>query len=171
MGWGLVQAMQATPAAIAKLVPATPTNSDPLAPLPSPSPTSTPASPVKPTLAGVDPVPQSYQLGQELYFQTCSTCHLAIPPEVLPRSTWRQLLLETQHYGVTLTLPIDPPRVLIWNYLQSFSRPLVEGEAIPNRLNKSRYFTALHPDVALKRPVKLDSCVSCHPGATQFKFR
>ncbi len=171
MGWGLVQVMQATPATIAQLVPASPTISDPLAPLPRPSPPPTPASPVKPTLPGVDPVPQSYQLGQELYLSTCSACHLAIPPEVLPISTWRQLLLQPQHYGVTLKLPIDPPRVLIWNYLQNFSRPLLEGEEVPLRLDKSRYFTALHPDVDLKRPIKLDSCIGCHPGANQFKFR
>ncbi|MGL5805822.1 MAG: cytochrome C, partial [Xenococcaceae cyanobacterium] len=40
------------------------------------------------------------QLGQELYLQNCSSCHIPIAAEVLPTDTWRALLSNPQkHYG------------------------------------------------------------------------
>jgi hypothetical protein len=122
-------------------------------------------------LGTVDPVPQNQHLGQSLYLESCGSCHLAISPAVLPDETWRQLLQDTQHYGQQLPRFVDPPRLLIWNYLRAFSRPLAEGEAVPYRINNSRYFKALHPRVPLPQPVQLGSCISCHPGAGDYNFR
>lgn len=119
----------------------------------------------------VDPVPQRYQLGQQLYLENCSSCHIAISPAVLPTQTWKQILLDSQHYGVQLKPLVDPPRVLVWNYLQNFSRSLAKGEETPYHVADSRYFKALHPNVKLPRPVKISSCVSCHPGANNYNFR
>ncbi|NET54330.1 MAG: hypothetical protein F6K09_38750, partial [Merismopedia sp. SIO2A8] len=51
----------------------------------------------------VDIVPERYRLGQQLYLENCSSCHIALPPEVMPTETWRQLLLDlNQHYGKRL---------------------------------------------------------------------
>ncbi len=119
----------------------------------------------------VDVVPAQYQLGKQLYLDNCSTCHIAVPPEVLPSQTWRNLLQDSQHYGVQLTPLIDPPRMLVWRYLSTFSRTQRQDEPIPYRVNSSRYFKALHPQVDLPRPVELSSCVSCHPSARDFNFR
>ncbi|AHJ30574.1 diheme cytochrome c [Nodularia spumigena CS-584] len=119
----------------------------------------------------VDVVPAQYQLGKQLYLENCSTCHIALPPEVLPSQTWRNLLQDSQHYGVQLKPLIDPPRILVWRYLSTFSRIQRQDEATSYRVNSSRYFQALHPQVDLPRPVELSSCVSCHPGARDFNFR
>jgi hypothetical protein len=119
----------------------------------------------------VDLVPAQQQLGQELYLQNCATCHLGLPPAVLPSQTWRNLLQDTQHYGVQLQPLVDPPRILVWRYLQTFSRPQRDDEDTPYRVNNSRYFQALHPGVKLPRPTQIGSCVSCHPSATDFNFR
>ncbi|WP_236738938.1 diheme cytochrome c [Chroogloeocystis siderophila] len=119
----------------------------------------------------VDIVPSRYQLGQELYLENCATCHIALPPAVMPTQTWQKLLQDPQHYGVTLPQLVDPSRLLIWNYLRNFSRPLLKEETTPYRLGESRYFKALHPNVKLPRPVDVGSCVSCHPGATEYNFR
>ncbi|WP_041918530.1 diheme cytochrome C [Gloeocapsa sp. PCC 7428] len=119
----------------------------------------------------VDIVPSRYQLGQELYLENCATCHIALPPAVMPTQTWQRLLQDPQHYGVTLPQLVDPPRLLIWNYLRNFSRPLLKEETIPYRLGESRYLKALHPNVKLPRPVNVGSCVSCHPSATEYNFR
>lgn len=119
----------------------------------------------------VDVVPAQYQLGKELYLENCASCHLALPPEVLPTQTWRNLLQDSQHYGVQLTPLIDPPRMLVWRYLSTFSRSHLQDEATPYRVNSSRYFQALHPQVDLIRPVEINSCVSCHPSARDFNFR
>jgi hypothetical protein len=119
----------------------------------------------------VDVVPAQYKLGQELYLENCSTCHIALPPAVLPTQTWKNLLEDSQHYGVELKPLIDPPRVLVWKYLANFSRTQLKEEQTPYRVNDSRVFKALHPRVKLPHPVQIGSCVSCHPSATQFNFR
>jgi hypothetical protein len=123
------------------------------------------------SIGTVDPVPQQYEIGQQLYINNCASCHIAIPPAVLPSETWRQLLQDTQHYGVEIPELVDPPRLLIWNYVRDYSRPQEEGEEVPYRLNQSRYMKALHPDVTLPQPVTLSSCVSCHPNTAIYDFR
>ncbi len=123
------------------------------------------------TITGVDPVPARYQLGQQLYLENCATCHIAVPPAVLPTQTWQRVLQDSQHYGVQIKPLIDPPRLLVWNYLRAFSRPLNKDEEIPFRTEDSRYFKALHPKVKLPRSVNASSCVSCHPSASEYNFR
>ncbi|MBO3460900.1 cytochrome C [Aetokthonos hydrillicola Thurmond2011] len=119
----------------------------------------------------VDVVPAQYKLGQDLYLENCSSCHIALPPAVLPTQTWKNLLEDSQHYGVQLKPLIDPPRALVWRYLVNFSRTQLKEDGTPYRVNDSRYFKALHPKVKLPRPVQIGSCVSCHPSAAQFNFR
>jgi hypothetical protein len=132
------------------------------------------ASPTKSVPIGtVDPVTQKYQLGQELYLQNCSTCHIAIPPGVLPTEAWAKLLQQEEHYGTKVTPLTRPSILLVWQYLQHFSRRLTqrEGESVPDRLQFSRYFKALHPNVKFTQPIEIGGCVTCHPGAAKFNFR
>ncbi|MBO1347893.1 MAG: cytochrome C [Hormoscilla sp. GUM202] len=126
---------------------------------------------IAPRTVAVDPVPERYILGLELYQENCGTCHMAMPPAVMPRETWQQLLLLEQHYGVQVQLPIDPPRLLIWQYLQFASRPRSSEDETPYRLRNSRYFQALHPRVKLTSPITISSCLQCHPGAIKYDFR
>ena len=119
----------------------------------------------------VDRIPQRYQLGQQLYLENCATCHIGLPPQVLPTETWRRLLQDPQHYGQTLKLLVDPPRLLVWNYLQTFSRPQGKEEELAYRVASSRYFKALHPRVKMSQPTNISSCVTCHPGVSQYNFR
>ncbi|MGL5082869.1 MAG: diheme cytochrome C [Microcoleaceae cyanobacterium] len=125
-----------------------------------------------PASGTVDWVPSKYQLGQQLYLENCSTCHVPVPPQTLPAQTWQQLLQDAQHYGVQIQPLIDPQRILVWNYLRLFSRPLdLKEEQIPFKLSRSRYFKALHPKVEFSQPVNLSGCVTCHPGAAEYNFR
>ncbi|MDJ0735787.1 MAG: cytochrome C [Nostocaceae cyanobacterium] len=128
---------------------------------------ATPAS----EIGTVDVVPAQYQLGQQLYLENCSTCHLALPPAVLPIQTWKNLLQDSQHYGAQIKPLVDPGRILVWRYLSTFSRPQLKDERTPYRVDRSRYFKALHPQVKLPHPVKINSCVTCHPGAENYNFR
>jgi hypothetical protein len=119
----------------------------------------------------VDVVPQRYQLGEKLYFEQCSTCHIALPPEVFPSQTWQDILDDTeQHYGRSIP-PLNDPLNLVPKYLYHFSRLKREDEATPYRLYQSRYFLALHPGVKLPKPVEMSSCVGCHPRDREFNFR
>ena len=119
----------------------------------------------------IDPVPPRFELGHELYLENCATCHVGIPPAVMPSQTWVDLLQDTQHYGVQIPRLVDPGRILIWQYLEYFSRPLNEEETTPYRVRNSRYFKALHPTVEFEEQVNLSSCVSCHPAALDFNYR
>lgn len=123
------------------------------------------------SIGTVDVIPDRYQLGQEIYQENCATCHIALPPQVLPTETWRQLLQDPQHYGQKIRLLVDPPRLLVWNYLRTFSRLQPKNEEVPYRVANSRYFKALHPRVKLPEVINFSSCATCHPGASQYNFR
>ncbi|NJN30730.1 MAG: cytochrome C [Synechococcales cyanobacterium RM1_1_8] len=120
----------------------------------------------------VDYVPEAHQLGQRLYLENCATCHIGVPPETLPSEAWRTLIQDSNHYGSEIQLPQGPSRALIWAYLRGFSRLKAEQEErVPYRLGRSRYFQAIHPNVALPSDLSLQSCASCHIAAAQFSFR
>lgn len=120
----------------------------------------------------VDPVPEKYQSGLKLYLKNCASCHVGLPPEVMPSETWRTLLLEpNQHYGRQLQ-PIERPFIsIVWNYLLAFSRSLNKEEPKPFRVSESRYFKILHPQVKLPRPLNASGCITCHPSATNYDYR
>jgi hypothetical protein len=119
----------------------------------------------------VDEVPARYQAGQKLYLENCASCHVGLPPAIMPSQTWKELIQDEQHYGATIR-PLGNPEVQIaWQYLRDFSRPLGKEESIPYRVYQSRFFKALHPRVKFAQRVNLDSCLSCHPGAGKYDFR
>ncbi|MBD2464279.1 cytochrome C [Oscillatoria sp. FACHB-1407] len=119
----------------------------------------------------VDVVPPAQQLGQDLYLENCASCHIGLPPQIFPTDTWRNLLQDDSHYGVQIN-PFRPPTLLVvWNYIRTFSRPVLLNEQAPYRIEDSRYFKALHPRVEFRDRVQIDSCAQCHPSAQQFNFR
>jgi hypothetical protein len=122
-------------------------------------------------IGSVDPVPPGLQLAQDAYLENCATCHIGVPPAVLPTETWQQLIQDPQHYGVEIKPLQNPYRSLVWNYFRTFSRPKLINENIPYRLAQSRLFTALHPKVKFSQPIRLGSCVTCHPGAAKYDFQ
>ena len=115
----------------------------------------------------VDPVAESHAAGYEIYVERCATCHVAIPPALLPLEAWPTIITDRAHYGVTL--PDIPPfdQQLMVNYLQTYSRSYRGRGATTFRLSDSDFFTALHPNVTLPEPLNLRSCTSCHLGAAE----
>lgn len=114
----------------------------------------------------------NFQISRELYLENCASCHIPIPAEVLPTETWQQILENPQkHYGESLPRMISINTRLIWNYLRTFSRPLLLNETKPQYVTNSRYFRALHPQVDLPQPVTHQSCILCHPGAQKLDYR
>ncbi|MDX2228949.1 MAG: diheme cytochrome C [Leptolyngbyaceae cyanobacterium bins.349] len=119
----------------------------------------------------VDVVPPRLQAGQTLYLENCATCHIGIPPAVMPSQTWQQLIQDSEHYGATIQ-PLRSPEIqILWQYLREYSRPLADGESTPYRIQQSRIFRAIHPRVTFAEKVTLTSCNSCHPGADVYDFR
>lgn len=158
LGWGLARSLTLN-VAIA-------------APLPAPAPVTSPAQlpPADPN-GNVDALLPQFTVGEALYRNTCGTCHVALPPAVLPSATWQELIQSPEHYGVTITPPSGPNLVLLWAYLSAYSRALPPEETVPYRLARSRYFRALHPRVELPPTLRLDSCQTCHPRAPFYNFR
>jgi hypothetical protein len=149
LGWGFSQA------ALPQQPPAQP---------PEKAPVITPTQPE-------DAVPERYQLGQQLYLENCASCHVGLPPAVMPSQTWADLLQDSQHYGVQVTPLLEPSLQIVWRYVSNYSRPILKNEIVPYRLQQSRYFKALHPKVEFASPPTVNSCVTCHPAAAQFNYR
>ena len=120
----------------------------------------------------VDKPTDNFAIGEELYLKTCATCHIPIPPAVLPTETWKSIL-ETpgNHYGVQLKDLVRFNQGFIWQYLQNYSRGLLEDEVAPKYIAQSRYFFALHPQVEFSNPVNNTTCIECHTLAKNFDYR
>lgn len=119
----------------------------------------------------MEPVTPRYQPGQDFYLESCGSCHIALPPAVLPQQTWRVLLTDTRHYGVELEpLPRFNAR-LVLDYLAIYSRPQQNQRVLPFRVSESTYFQALHPNLDFPQTPTLATCISCHPSAESFSFR
>lgn len=120
----------------------------------------------------VDAATGKYKIGEQLYLETCSGCHIPIPPAVLPSETWQTILENPlNHYGVKVEGLIRLTQVAIWDYVSAYSRNLTKDEGKPDFIAQSRYFKALHPKVDLPNPVTHRSCIACHPKAIKFDYR
>jgi len=115
---------------------------------------------------------EAVELGKEVYLENCSSCHIPIPPEVLPTETWQEIIENPQnHYGTKLSQIFSITQRLIWEYVRRYSRPLNPDEKIPMYMDKSRYFKALHPRVELPEQVTHQSCQTCHLGTDKLDYR
>lgn len=110
----------------------------------------------------VDPIPGQYQAGAEIYTQQCGSCHVALPPQVLPSQVWRDIITSSQHYGQQIQLPDSLRQQAMWEYLRTFSRLYEDNEPLAYRVSRSRFFKALHPGIEFETPVQVGSCVNCH---------
>ncbi len=153
-------------------------------PSPNPNPSQTPSlnstlSPnqrlIQEAIANTpttDLIPKRYEQSLQIYFANCSTCHVAIPAELLPQQTWQRLLENTnQHYGAQLPNIPGIEVTLMWRYLSTFAKSAAIEDRIPFLLRDSRFFKALHPGVRFPEPPKVTTCISCHPSAAEFNFR
>lgn len=125
----------------------------------------------KEQIGTVEPIVPEYERGHQLYLENCATCHIGIPPAVLPTQSWVRILNNRQHYSVTLEPLGRPANILVLNYLRQYSRNAIAKELIPTRIGDSRFFKALHPQVEIPQPINIGGCISCHANATQFNFR
>ncbi|MGF1481101.1 MAG: cytochrome C [Cyanophyceae cyanobacterium] len=122
--------------------------------------------------AGATAPPDNLRQGRALYLENCASCHIPIPPGVLPTETWEQILENPQsHYGQSLPPILGPFVLLMWDYLRTFSRPLPPNRSVPDYVRQSQYFKALHPRVEMPEPATHQTCINCHPGARALDYR
>lgn len=119
-----------------------------------------------------DTVLNRYQIGQQTYLENCATCHIAIPPSILPSQTWKKILENpNSHYGIRLKPIVGINQRLIWDYLSYSSRPLRETTFVPLLIEQSNYVKILHPRVNLPTPLGHTTCVTCHPNASRYDYQ
>lgn len=118
----------------------------------------------------VDPVEARYEAGYITYIEQCASCHIALPPAVLPAETWQVLITEPAHYGASVLVLSGFEQRLMLSYLQTYSRRTMPRDPVPFRVKDSIYFHALHPGVVLPQPLDLRSCAGCHVGANEQDF-
>ncbi|WP_071827998.1 dihem cytochrome c family protein [Geminocystis sp. NIES-3709] len=120
----------------------------------------------------VDKATGNFKIGEDFYLENCATCHIPVPPAVLPQETWQRILENPgNHYGVKVEGLTGFSQRLMWQYLQNYSRQLLKDEIEPKYMAQSRYFFALHPNVTLPSPITLNSCIECHTQAKDFNYR
>jgi Dihaem cytochrome c len=113
-----------------------------------------------------------YEIGQQTYLENCASCHIAIPPSILPTQTWKKLLENpSSHYGIRLKPIIGITQRLIWDYLSYSSRPLTEDTFVPLLIEQSSYLKVLHPRVNLPTPFTHNTCITCHPHVSSYDYR
>lgn len=137
----------------------------------------------------IDAVTEKTQRSQQIYLQSCATCHVPIPPELLPTQSWAEILENPeQHFGANLRLPDRRRNAfpvtnvdirLMWDYVQGASRSYPENDVLPSRVRDSRFFRALHPKVGelctqeeypCPKRVTIQTCVTCHTAAQRFDY-
>ena len=118
----------------------------------------------------VDPVADDHAVGYQIYIERCATCHVALPPAVLPVEAWQSILTDRAHYGVSLpAIPRFDQRLML-NYLQTYARRYQGRGATPYRLENSDFFLAFHPNVELPQSLNLRSCAGCHLSASEQNY-
>lgn len=123
-------------------------------------------------LKSVDPVPEEVEFARDVYVDRCGECHIALPTEILPTESWRSILQELpQHYNTKTRQIISPEIILMWNYIQLFSRTYGDSGELPFRIDNSRYFHALHPKVDFQQVQTANTCTTCHNRASEFNYR
>lgn len=148
-----------------------------------------PAPVIAQGVKALDPVPPEFALRQQVYVERCGSCHVAIPPALLPRERWEELLQRPeQHFGVNLRQSQSNIRALsnidirlMWDYIRATSRNAQDRETLPTQVSGSRFFRALHPKVAescrtlagVNCPdrITVQTCGICHPQASDYDYR
>ena len=122
----------------------------------------------------------------ETYKENCSGCHFAYPPDLLPASSWKDIVTRLgNHFGESLTLD-DASRQEIGKYLKEnaadrsgskkagkIMRSL--GGRSPNRITEIPYIVKEHreiaPEVFKRKSIgSLSNCIACHKMADQGQF-
>ncbi|MBI5716586.1 MAG: diheme cytochrome c [Burkholderiales bacterium] len=112
------------------------------------------------------------------YAQECASCHIAYPPGLLPRESWRRVMSSLgRHYGTDASLDGALQRQIeAWLVAHAGTSRKVVREAPPeDRITRSAWFEREHRAVnaqtwRLPSVKSAANCGACHPGADQSDF-
>lgn len=125
---------------------------------------------------GVAPLAQAerevFDLANPVYREECGSCHLAYPPQLLPKASWQAIIggLD-QHFGTDASLDAGTVNA-IQSYLEANASRRAAGTKPPLRITESAWFKREHDEVpaakwssaAVSSPA---NCGACHTKAEQ----
>ncbi len=111
------------------------------------------------------------------YTQECGSCHLAFPPNLLPKASWQRVMSSLdKHYGSDASLDAATQKQ-IDTWLQTYGGQGKRAREEPpqDRITRSAWFERKHREVsaatfkrvAIKSPA---NCAACHGDAAQGDF-
>lgn len=114
------------------------------------------------------------------YQQECAACHLAYPPDLLPKASWQRLMANLpRHFGTDASLdPAATAALATWLDAHAGTYKKVQREAAPppqDRITRAPWFQREHREIAAavwQRPAvgSAANCAACHSGAAQGRF-
>jgi hypothetical protein len=127
------------------------------------------------------------RLSHKAWQQECASCHVAYPPSLLPKASWRRMMggLD-KHFGENASL--DPAtQADILKFLEAnaadsgtsqMGRRVMQqlgAKDAPLRITETRWFVRKHDEVAhatwaRKSVGSAANCAACHPQAEQGNY-
>jgi len=112
------------------------------------------------------------------YRNECGDCHMAYPPDMLAKESWRELMVNLEeHFGDNAELDTDTAAE-IGSFLERNGAGSMAGdqERLPARITQTRWFRAQHHEIPA-RMVKnnpgvksFSRCEACHARAAEGRF-
>lgn len=127
------------------------------------------------------------QLTHKAWQQECGSCHLAFPPSMLPRASWRRMMGSLErHFGENASLD-EATRTDILRFLEAHAADTgggqlgrrvmqqMDAKAAPLRITETRWFAGKHDEVprsawARKSVGSAANCLACHSQAEQGRY-
>jgi hypothetical protein len=110
------------------------------------------------------------------YRAECASCHIAYPPLLLSKESWRALMSDlARHFGTDASVDAKTAEE-IQRYLEFNARPARADETKPPlRITETRWFRREHDEVPAavwKRPAikSAANCAACHTQAERGDF-
>ena len=111
------------------------------------------------------------------YTQECGSCHLAFPPNLLPKASWQRVMQRLDsHYGSDATLDAATQKqIAAWLQTYGGQGKRAREEPPQDRITRAAWFERKHREVSaatfkrasIKSPV---NCAACHRDAAEGDF-
>ena len=112
-----------------------------------------------------------------VYTQECGSCHLAFPPNLLPKASWQRVMNSLdKHYGSDASLDaVIQKQIDTWLQTYGGQGKRAREEPPLDRITRSAWFERKHREVSaatfkrasIKSPA---NCTACHRDAVQGDF-
>jgi len=112
-----------------------------------------------------------------VYTQECGSCHLAFPPNLLPKASWSRIVQNLdKHYGSDASLDlVSQKQIDTWLQTYGGQGKRAREEPFQDRITRSAWFERKHREIsaATFKRASIGSptnCAACHADAARGDF-